>query len=43
MKREAEECERLVPRAQRELAEARARLALAEGKRELAITELRNR
>jgi DNA repair exonuclease SbcCD ATPase subunit len=41
LKREVEECERQLTRAQRELAEARARLALTEGKRESAIAELR--
>jgi hypothetical protein len=41
LKREVEERERQLTWAQRGLAEARARLALAEGKRESAITELR--
>jgi hypothetical protein len=41
LKREVEERERQLTRAHRELAEARARLALTEGKRETAIAELR--
>jgi DNA repair exonuclease SbcCD ATPase subunit len=41
LKRKVEERERQLSRAQRELAEARARLALTEGKRESAIAELR--
>jgi hypothetical protein len=41
LKKEVAECERKLTWSQRELAEARARLALAEGKRDLAITALR--
>jgi hypothetical protein len=41
LKRNVEDRQRQLTRAQRELAEACARLALAEGNRELAITELR--
>jgi hypothetical protein len=41
LKKEVAERERQLIRSQRELAEARARLALAEGKRDLAVVELR--
>jgi len=42
LKRDVEERERQLARAQCELAEARARLAQAEGGRDLAISDLRN-
>jgi len=42
LKRDVEERERQLARAQCGLAEARARLAQVEGRRDLAISELRN-